>query len=89
MGYDISQEQHDKLERNRREDRLCAVATGRGGCFNRATVKATEEAWVYEEDRLAGEPPVIRTMKLCTRHAKPEAGYLEGTNYRVISLEKF
>jgi hypothetical protein len=88
MGYSISQEQHEKLERNRAEGRLCCVSTGRGGCFNRATVRQTVESWYYEKDRLAGEPPHVDTQVICASHSRGGL-YDEGTNFRVLAKERF
>lgn len=86
MGYSISAEQHDKLERNRRDGRLCWVATGRGGCFNRATIRLTLESWLTGQHRAAGEPPTIGTAVVCSRHARDNR---EGTNFRVTGAERF
>lgn len=89
MGYDLSWEQGEKLERYRREGRLCAVSTGRGGCFNRATVRQTQESWYYEGDKLEGKPPRAVEMTLCVRHARQYPAGYEGVNFRVVAQERF
>lgn len=43
MGFSITREQYERSEKLRRENRQCAMSTGRGGCFNRATWEATQE----------------------------------------------
>lgn len=87
MGYSLSQEQYEKLERNRQEGRLCSVSTGRGGCFSRATVRWTTNSWMYAEDRQAGKAPEVTTSVVCTRHNRDD--WHHGTNYEVISTDKF
>ena len=87
MGYSISQDQHDKLEKHRREGRLCCVATGRGGCFNRATRRLTQDTWPYDRDRQAGKPPTRHVAVACARHATPD--WQEGTNFTTLSVEAF
>lgn len=84
MGYDISQEQYEKLERLRREGRQCAMSTGRGGCFNRATYREVHEHWTYHIDE--GQR-TERTMVFCGRHASLPGA--QGVNYRVLSVERF
>lgn len=83
MGYSISQEQHDKLERNRREGRLCAMSTGRGGCFTRATWRERWESWPY---KIGEGHRLVSIMTHCGRHHL-EPGY-EGMNFRVLSVER-
>jgi hypothetical protein len=87
MGYSLSQEQYEKLQRNKAEGRLCCVSTGRGGCFTRATRRLTHESWPYESDRAAGKPPTIGVVVACTRHSTPD--WQEGLNFRTIKVEKF
>lgn len=87
MGYSITWEQHEKLEKNRRDGRLCQFSTGRGGCFTRATTKVTQDSWNYATEKDAGETPHVHVMTLCTRHAMP-VGY-EGMNFTVTATEKF
>jgi hypothetical protein len=89
MGYSISQEQYEKLERHKREDRLCAMSTGRGGCFNRATVRQTVDSWYYAEDRANGVTPHRITQTVCSRHAKTMPVGYDGTNFRVLSEERY
>lgn len=83
MGYSITEEQYQRLERNRREGRQCHMSTGRGGCFTRATVAQTSESWPYHIGE--GERRVATTT-FCKRHAS-EPGY-EGVNFRVLSTER-
>lgn len=83
MGYSISQEQWEKLQRYEREGRRCAFSTTGGGCFNRATTGVTQESWTYkvgEGDSREHE------MTLCTRHAE-DVGY-QGVNFRVTATRK-
>jgi len=87
MGYDISQARYEKLERNRRDGRLCGGATmARAGCSIRATVKLTEETWIY---RVGEGTPRITTMTVCTRHARQTPVGFEGVNFRVTGMETF
>lgn len=83
MGYSLSQEQFERLEANRRAGRQCAMATGRGGCFTRATWKETHESWPYAIGE--GESKVSE-MVFCGAHHNPE-GY-RGVNFVVRSVEK-
>jgi hypothetical protein len=83
MGYSLDQDQWETLERNKRDGRLCGMATGKGGCFTRATWKQTDEVWTYNIGE--GESH-LSEITLCGRH-KMEPGY-EGTNFRVLSVEK-
>jgi hypothetical protein len=53
MGYSLSQTQVLTLEELSACGRRCAMATGRGGCFNRATVREWQLTWNYERDKLA------------------------------------
>jgi hypothetical protein len=87
MGYSISQEQYERSEKNRREGRQCCVSTGRGGCFNRATRRLTQDTWVYAEDRQAGKSPEIHVAVACPRHAAPD--WQEGTNFTTLKVEAF
>lgn len=89
MGYSIDAATHDKLERNRRDDRLC-----RGGhryCITRATRRVFMDSWAYDSHKAAGMTP-YRTadedpgMTLCTRHANSLP--TEGTNFTVRRVEK-
>ena len=86
MGYSLSQEQWEKLESHRHEGRQCAMSTGRGGCFSRATYKVTSNSWVYESNKLSGDAPPVHTMVFCTKHTEP-VGY-EGGNFTVTAVEK-
>lgn len=83
MGYSITHEQHERLERLRREDRLCAVSTGRGGCFNRATWEVLQETWPY---RLDDGKRTVHRMTLCGRHV--QAAGFEGGNFRVLRADR-
>lgn len=90
MGYSISEEQYNKLEMLRRTGRLCAMATGRGGCFSKATVRVTTRDWYYPSDKDAGEPPKGEgVMTFCVRHAKTLPVGLEGPNYTVLAQERY
>lgn len=84
MGYSISEEQHQRLEANRREGRTCHMSTGRGGCFTRATVKQTSESWPYKLEEGTSR---IATMTFCKRHSS--APGFEGVNFRVLATERF
>jgi hypothetical protein len=87
MGYSISEEQYEKLRANQREGRQCCVSTGRGGCFNRATRRLTQETWSYEADRKAGKPSTTHVAVACPRHATP--AWQEGLNFTTTKVEKF
>lgn len=89
MGYSISQEKYEKLERNRREGRLCSMNNGRGGCSARATVRQHTLNWYYEEEKLRGDPPREGTSVLCRRHANEMPPGYEGRNFTVVSEERF
>jgi hypothetical protein len=91
MGFSVSQETWEKDQKLVREGRKCVCSGMRRGlgCMSRATVRATQETWTYAEDRAAGKPPTVSVVVYCSRHAKPEAGWLEGTNYRTLSVERF
>lgn len=84
MGYDISQEQYEKVERLRSEGRQCAMSTGRGGCFNRATWTELHECWLYE---LEQGDRTEHHMVFCGRHHS--APGTEGRNFRVLSSARF
>jgi hypothetical protein len=84
MGYSITLEQANKLDKNRSEGRLCHMSTGRGGCFNRATVRETHESFMYALDE--GDMTVSE-MTLCGRHAMGVG--TAGTNFRVVASERF
>jgi hypothetical protein len=86
VGYSISMEQANKLERNRREGRLCAMSTGRGGCFTRATWVEKGDSWYYEEDMVAGKEPHPLVHTVCAKH-RMGAGY-KGRNFVVHTSEK-
>jgi tRNA isopentenyl-2-thiomethyl-A-37 hydroxylase MiaE len=62
MGYSISNDLHQKLERNRSEGRLCGGAVRSGpGCSRRAILK------VYTDEDIAGK--TYGPTKLCKRHS--------------------
>lgn len=84
MGYSITHEQHQRLERLKAEGRDCKMSTRGGGCFNRATRKATQQSFPYKLDE-GNESTHV--MTLCTRHVYP-VGY-EGVNFRVTKVEKY
>jgi hypothetical protein len=85
MGYSISQTKWERLERNRRDGRLCGGATSApGGCATRATVIHSELFWVHRIGE--GEPRPI-TMRTCARHAMP-VGY-QGVNFRITARRDF
>ncbi len=85
MGYDLSMEQVDKLARLDREGRRCAHATGRGGCFSRATIRQRVLCWKYAEDMAGGKPPARGiTWVFCPRHVAPI-----GSNFLEVKREVF
>lgn len=84
MGYSITEAQHQKLLRYQDEGRQCAMSTGRGGCFNRATIKNLCQSFSYKLDEGEARESV---HTLCKRHAH-EAG-TEHVNFRVLSQETF
>lgn len=85
MGISITGEQAAKLDKNRREGRLCAMSTRNGGCYTRASVLLTERVWTHYVGR--GESH-ISTQTLCTRHGR-EIAVSGGVNFEVISAERF
>src|SRR5215831_3291963 len=78
MGYSISQEQHERLERNRRAGRLCAMSTGRGGCFTAATTAHLTESWPYA---IGEGRSRLHTQHFCGRHSSVCA---VGVNFRTL-----
>jgi hypothetical protein len=95
MGYSLSFEQVKKLEDLAAQGRRCAMATGRGGCFNRATVRELQLTWSYERDKVAfdqdpqtGPIPRLLTAVFCPRHSSIHYGG-EGGNFRTIRREVF
>jgi hypothetical protein len=99
VGYSMSQEQVEKLERFASEGRTCRMATrwrenGGSNCFNRAIHRTTELTWSYCEDKNAfdadpttGPAPRLTVGTFCQRHVMP-AGF-EGGNFRVVRVERF
>lgn len=82
MGYSISEATHRKLEKNRREGRLCCGATAaRYGCLTRATIEATQESFAYRLDE--GEGLALKS-RYCARHLPRE----DGVNFRVIAARR-
>jgi hypothetical protein len=80
MGYDISQETHERIEKNRRDGRLCQ---GSGRCSTRATKLVQQRCWPYR----VGEGDLSeRPMVMCAKHASEfPAGYV-GVNFEVVSI---
>lgn len=83
MSYDLTQEQYNRLARNRREGRVCATLTSGGGCFARGTWRETVEFWPYKIG-MGKRQEVSWTH--CSHHHLP-VGY-EGTNFRVLTSER-
>ena len=83
MGYSITEEKYRKLEDNRKAGRLCAMSTGRGGCFTTATCVETHDSLLYEVGE--GEMSVTE-MTFCGRH-KMGVGYV-GRNFRVVASKR-
>lgn len=85
MGYSISQETYERIERNRREGRLC-----RGGsrCSSRGTWWAFHETWVHKIGE--GDSKLdMQGMPFCKKHLRefaPHVGF-EGVNYRVVRIK--
>jgi hypothetical protein len=99
MGYDMSEAQYNRLERNRADGRMCAMSTGRGGCFNRANRMVVQEATNLDTD---GNPfdtmhpeGHVDTMPFCKRHAddlQRTAAYYSGVHcqgYKLIEVKEF
>lgn len=85
MGYSISEETYQRLERNRREGRLCGGATRvRHGCVARATQQAIQETWTH---KIGEGESHVSPLSLCARHARQVAPGYEGVNFRVLSVE--
>jgi hypothetical protein len=89
MGYSMSNEQWEKLERLEQEGRRCSMATGRGGCFGRATVRETCERTGADAGRAGyhDNPDGTYDMVLCRRHALG-TGY-QGVNFQVVKSVRF
>jgi hypothetical protein len=84
VGYSISAELHDKLEKNRRENRLCnGAARSRAGCSTRATTVVVTESWVY---RIGEGKSTRHEVRMCTRHARQTPIGFSGVNFRVVDL---
>jgi hypothetical protein len=82
MGYSISAELHDKLEKNRRDGRLCAGSSrSRVGCSTRATIIVFTESWIYAIDE---GKSAVHEMRMCSRHARQNLIGFEGVNFRVV-----
>lgn len=82
MGYSMSQEQHDKIERNRRMGRLCSG--GRHFCVTPATRRVTSWTWTHK----IGEGKAHESeLLLCTRHARTYSVGFEGVNFIVKSID--
>ena len=89
MGRSISQATHDRIERNRAEDRLCQDG---GRCSTRATVRLTERAdGTFDTVTPVGE---TTEFKVCKRHAAGIEKSLEAWGFWVrgythVSTEEF
>lgn len=85
MGYSITGEQHDRMEANRREGRLCQG--GVRSCTVRATRKVTVTSDAYNDGRYVH----TSTITYCPRHARMYGGYVgyRGANFVVDAVEKF
>lgn len=84
MGHSITEATHQKIEKNRREGRLCGGATrSRSGCTTRATFVKTSEVWTYKIGE--GEPQVL-DMPVCKRHAAQTPVGYAGVNFRVTAV---
>ena len=85
MGYSILKSTGDKLERNRREDRLCR-GTGRS-CVTRAKWRVTQEAWMYRIGE--GASWTDDKLTVCNVHARDLYPGYQGVNFRVISVDPY
>jgi hypothetical protein len=86
MGFSITADKAAKLDRNRREGRLCGGPTrDRAGCASRATWQVVEEVWTH---RLGVGRSRVNSLLMCKRHAMLfHSGYC-GVNFRVIEIAK-
>lgn len=87
MGISISEDKYQKMEKLRREGRLCQSGDSRAGCAIRATVRSAQETWTY---RIGEGESQTNTAVFCLRHARRYAlPGSEGVNFRVLSTERF
>jgi hypothetical protein len=83
MGYSISEETYERIERNRREERLCQGSTR---CSTRATRIVTQRCWLYTIEE---GPETLEDMKMCTRHANTLPVGFRGVNFIVTQVQPF
>ena len=83
MGISIDEATHQKIERNRREGRLCQGACrSRVGCTVRATWRITSRGWTYT----VGEgTDHVNDMVMCGRHAREWTPGSGGVNFIVLA----
>lgn len=86
MGISITEAKAQKLDKNRREGRLCGGPTrSRAGCATRATWQLVEEVWTHN---LGVGKSRVTILPVCKRHAMQlPAGYC-GVNFRVLEVVK-
>jgi hypothetical protein len=86
MGFSITLEKSEKLNKNRAEGRLCGGPTRtRAGCTTRATWQVLEEVWTHN---LGVGKSRVAVLPMCKRHARQMPRGYCGVNFRVLEISK-